>query len=72
MFLTGARPPECKGSGNGFLRLLREEFFPSIEKQYNVNHDDQGYFGHSLGGLFRYPRPLENDGAFKPYLRTDS
>lgn len=40
------------GGAAEFLKFIREQLKPFIDKQYNTVPDDTGYFGHSLGGLF--------------------
>jgi uncharacterized protein len=39
------------GGAAGFLRVIRDEIIPGIEKIYKTNHD-RCIYGHSLGGLF--------------------
>ncbi len=40
------------GSGEKFLRFLREELLPFIESEYRADPNDRGILGYSLGGLF--------------------
>ncbi len=63
-------PRETWGSGGapGFLRFLREELIPSIEKKYAVSHDDRAFVGHSLGGLLGAEALLDGTGTFKRFI----
>lgn len=44
-------PPVGRGAAN-FLRVIREEIAPMIDRTYRTNPHDRGLGGHSLGGLF--------------------
>src|SRR5262249_22672882 len=35
---------------------------------YNVSHEDRGWYGHSLAGLFGVYLLLNNDGLFKRFV----
>ncbi len=60
--------PEAIGGAPGFLNFIRMELVPSIQKKYNVSHEDRAWFGHSLGGLFGVYAMLNNDGLFRRFL----
>ncbi len=40
------------GGAPEFLRFIREQLMPFINARYNTVPGDNGYFGHSFGGLF--------------------
>ncbi len=64
----GLPVPEGSGGAPGFLKFLRKELIPSIEKNYNVNPDDRALVGHSFGGLFGLYVLFEGDGLYKRFI----
>jgi hypothetical protein len=68
--LTPAPDPSKPGTMGGapeFLKFIREDLVPSIEKNYNVNQD-RAWFGHSFGGLFGVYALFNNDGLFRRFV----
>lgn len=65
---VGLPVPEGSGGAPGFLKFLREELIPSIEKKYNVKPDDRALFGHSIGGLFGLYVLFEGDGLYQRFI----
>jgi predicted alpha/beta superfamily hydrolase len=57
--------PEIGGAAL-FLRVLKEEIIPFVERTYPVN-SDRGLYGHSLGGAFALYVLLEDPDAFSRY-----
>lgn len=57
------------GGAPAFLRALREEIIPFVERRYRMT-DDRGIRGHSFGGLFATYALLEDPDLFKRYLIT--
>lgn len=64
----GLPSPRASGGAATFLRFLRDELIPSIELTFNVSHEDRGWYGHSLGGLFGTYALLESDGLFTRFI----
>lgn len=64
----GYSPPEGSGGAADFLRFIRADLVPAIEKKYPVSTTDRGWFGHSAGGLFGVYALLNDDGLFRRYL----
>ena len=56
---------EGSGGGPAFLRFIREELIPTIEKDYRALPTDRAIYGHSLGGLFALHAFLEGGGTFQ-------
>lgn len=54
-----------------FLRVLKEEIIPLVERTYPVN-GDRGIHGHSLGGAFALYVLLEDPDAFSRYAITSA
>ena len=65
---NGFPPPEGSGGGAGFLRFIREELIPSVEKKYRANPADRTYYGFSFGGLFGAYALLNNEGTFRRFV----
>lgn len=59
--------PGTAGGAPEFLRFIREDLVPSIEKNYNVSQD-RAWFGHSFGGLFGAYVLFNNDGLFRRFV----
>jgi predicted alpha/beta superfamily hydrolase len=64
----GLPVPEAIGGAPDFLDFIRTELVPSIQRKYNVSHDDRAWFGHSWGGLFGVYAMLNNNGLFRRFL----
>src|SRR5262245_39332511 len=64
----GVPPPQASGGAAQFLSFIRGELVPSIERTYNVSHEDRAWFGHSFGGLFGVYALLNNDGLFRRFV----
>lgn len=62
---------DWKMSGDAalFLRVLREEVIPLVERNYRTT-SDRGIHGHSFGGLFATYALLEDPDLFTRYLIT--
>jgi hypothetical protein len=70
------KPPEFDnhpevGGAALFLRVLKEEIIPFVERTYPVN-SDRGIHGHSLGGAFALYVLLEDPDAFTRYAITSA
>ena len=57
------------GGADMFLRVLREEIIPLVDRTYRTT-DDRGIHGHSLGGLFVAYAMLEAPDLFARYAMT--
>jgi predicted alpha/beta superfamily hydrolase len=57
--------PEGSGGGPAFLRFLREELVPAIDRDYRTVPTDRAIYGHSLAGLFAVYALLEGEGTFQ-------
>ncbi|MCH7821435.1 MAG: alpha/beta hydrolase [Proteobacteria bacterium] len=56
------------GGAANFLKFLREELKPFIDKNYPTIPQDSGYFGDSLGGLFGLYVLLNEPTTFNRYI----
>jgi uncharacterized protein len=56
------------GGADIFLDWLVDELQPRILENYNVQHDKQCLYGHSLGGLFTLYSMFKRPEAFQCYL----
>jgi len=65
---NGFPPPEGSGGGAGFLRFIREELIPSVERKYRTTPSDRAYYGFSFGGLFGAYALLNNEGTFRRFV----
>ncbi|MBT1686338.1 alpha/beta hydrolase-fold protein [Dawidia soli] len=70
--LTPTHLEDWKTSGGGehFLRFLKEELIPYVNKTYPSNGDNT-LWGHSLGGMFVTYAMLKEPAAFKSYIAVD-
>lgn len=68
--LTPTHSPIFDGSGGGdaFLRFVRSELFPLLERRHPTCLGTSVYFGHSLGGLFGVHTLLRAPGTFDHYI----
>jgi predicted alpha/beta superfamily hydrolase len=64
-FLDMSRVGTCCGAAR-FLRVLREEIIPLIDRRYRTT-GDRGIFGHSFGGLFANYVLFEAPDLFERY-----
>lgn len=58
------------GGGDKFLRFIKDELIPYIDKIYPSNGDNT-LWGHSLGGLFVINALLNEPTSFKSYIAVD-
>jgi predicted alpha/beta superfamily hydrolase len=57
----------CESGGAGdFLRFIKKELMPTIEKQYPIDTTDRSLLGHSWGGTFGL-YALFHEGGFHKY-----
>lgn len=65
-----ASQPGYVGSGGAgeFLRFLREEFVPFIEREYRTDPARRGLWGSSYGGLFAVYTLLHDPDLFSRYI----
>ena len=56
------------GGAANFLRFIREELQPFIDKEYPTIPSDRGYFGDSLGGLFGLYALFNEPETFNRYI----
>jgi hypothetical protein len=67
-----ARLPDgspAHGGADAFLRVLKEEIIPMVDRTYRTT-SDRGIHGHSLGGLFVAYAMLEAPDLFTRYAMT--
>ncbi len=57
------------GGADAFLRVLKEEIIPLVERTYRTTRD-RGIHGHSMGGLFAAYAMLEAPDLFTRYAIT--
>lgn len=65
--LPDGSPPD--GGADAFLRVLKEEIIPLIDRTYRTT-GDRGIHGHSLGGLFVAYTMLKAPDLFTRYAMT--
>lgn len=68
--LTTTPDPKAPGTNGGaaaFLRFIRNDLVPYIERTYDVSQD-RAWFGHSFGGLFGIYALFNNDGLFRRFI----
>jgi len=58
------------GGADNFLRFIKEELIPHVNKSYPVNGDNN-FWGHSLGGMFITYAMLKEPALFKSYIAVD-
>ncbi|MDT9598488.1 alpha/beta hydrolase [Sphingosinicella rhizophila] len=63
----GYTPPKI-GGGDQFLRFIREELEPDIERRFSVDKAKRTLFGHSLGCSFAFHVLFSDSGAFQNYV----
>ncbi|MCD9017606.1 alpha/beta hydrolase-fold protein [Parachryseolinea silvisoli] len=61
---------KTSGGGDNFLRFIKEELIPYVNKTYPSNGDNT-LWGHSLGGLFVTYAMLKEPATFKSYIAVD-
>lgn len=61
-------PPTAGGGGANFLRFLREELIPHIEKTYRVDPANRAYSGVSFGGIFGAYTLFTHPETFSKYI----
>lgn len=64
--------PEILQSGNApnFLKFIKEELIPFVEKNYRVKKDDRALMGSSFGGLFTLYTMFTEADLFDKYIMT--
>jgi predicted alpha/beta superfamily hydrolase len=68
--LTTTPDPKAPGTNGGaadFLRFIRTDLVPYMERTYNVGQD-RAWFGHSFGGLFGIYALFNNEGLFRRFI----
>jgi len=61
----GDAPP---GEGDAFLRVIRDEIKPFVEKRYRVDTSRQTLYGKSLGGLMALRQLFRDSAQFQTYI----
>jgi predicted alpha/beta superfamily hydrolase len=61
---------KTSGGADKFLRFIKDELIPYINKEYPSNGDNT-LWGHSLGGLFVINALLTEPQTFKSYIAVD-
>jgi predicted alpha/beta superfamily hydrolase len=56
------------GGADAFIRFVRQDLFPEIERRYRADPDDRALYGHSYGGLFASYVLLAHPGLFQRYI----
>lgn len=56
------------GGADAFIRFIRHELVPWVERRYEVDPGDRAFFGHSLGGLFGAWTLLTAPDTFQRYV----
>ncbi len=64
----GATGPIVTGGGPAFLRFIREELKPYVEREFSVAPDDATISGASFGGLFPTYTLLNRPDTFQRYI----
>lgn len=59
------------GGAANFLRFLKDELVPMVNKKYRTNPDNSILYGTSSGGLFAIYAYLHEPTAFKSYLTVE-
>ena len=62
--------PDDAGTGGAaaFLKFIRDELMPVINKNYRTDPGDSGILGHSLGGLFGLYTLFAQPESFQHYI----
>ena len=61
-------PKEALGGAPGFLDFLVNQLRPMLAKEYRMDLNDQGYAGHSGGGMFGLYALLNKPESFDKYI----
>jgi predicted alpha/beta superfamily hydrolase len=61
---------KTSGGADNFLRFIKEELIPYVNKTYPSNGDNT-LWGHSLGGMFATYAMLKEPATFKSYIAVD-
>lgn len=61
-------PPTAGGGGENFLRFIREELIPHIEKTYRADPSNRAYSGVSFGGIFGAFALFTHPETFSKYI----
>jgi predicted alpha/beta superfamily hydrolase len=56
------------GDGDAFLRMIRDEVKPFVEKRYRVDTSHQTLYGKSLGGLMTLRQLFRDPAQFQTYI----
>lgn len=69
---SGLRPDgtswPCNGGADDLLDFIASELMPEIHNRYPVHHQQQGLFGHSLGGFFTLYTLITRPTLFQTYI----
>jgi predicted alpha/beta superfamily hydrolase len=57
-------------AGDRFLAFLTEELYPFVARNYRVEPDSLGLFGHSYGGLFATYAALQSSTVFRNFCAS--
>lgn len=66
--LWGNGEAPTPGGAEAFLKFIRDELKPFIEKNYSVKSDDATLIGHSFGGLFATYALFHQPDTFQRYV----
>ena len=56
------------GGAKDFINVIRNEIFPFVENEYNVDPNDRGISGHSFGGIFTLYTLFKEPDMFNKYI----
>jgi predicted alpha/beta superfamily hydrolase len=56
------------GGAENFLRFIREDLLPFINAEYRIEPENNGFLGHSLGGLFGFYTLFHQPDTFLRYI----
>ena len=65
---TEGEPRQAGGGGENFLRFIRDELIPHIEKTYRTDPANRAYAGLSFGGLFGAYILFNHPNIFQRYI----
>lgn len=60
--------PEQTGGADAFLDFLEHELKPAIERDFKIDRQKQGLYGHSFGGLFTLHVLFSRPALFQTYI----
>jgi predicted alpha/beta superfamily hydrolase len=65
---AAAKFAPASGGASNFVRFIRDELIPFVEREYRVDPTDRGLFGHSYGGTFAAWVLFNHSELFQRYL----